>query len=135
MEPMVTLPKTIARFNRIATNRVTGLFAGRVPGFAMVTHRGRRSGREYRTPVNVFRRSGGYRFALTYGADSDWVRNVIAGGGCRIDTVGHEVSLTEPRLASDKAVSWAPFPARQILRTIGATEYLDCAVSAGPSSG
>ena len=128
------MPKSVARFNRVATNRVTGMFAGRLPGFAMVVHRGRRSGREYRTPVNVFRRSGGYRFALTYGADTDWVRNVLAAGGCRIRTVGRDVSLSEPRLGSDPQVSWAPWPVRKILRATGSIEYLDCAVhhGAGP---
>jgi deazaflavin-dependent oxidoreductase (nitroreductase family) len=127
----MTLPKSVARFNRVATNRVTGMFAGRVPGFAMVVHRGRRSGREYRTPVNVFRRSGGYRFALTYGADTDWVRNVLAAGGCRIRTVGRDVSLSDPRLGSDPQVSWPPWPVRKILRATGSIEYLDCAVSHG----
>jgi len=130
----MTLPKTVARFNRVATNRLTAVFAGRAPGFAIVIHRGRRSGRDYRTPVNVFRRSAGYRFALTYGPDTDWVRNVLAAGGCRIRTAGRDVSLRDPRLGSDPEVAWAPWPVRQILRATGSVEYLDCAVSdrAGP---
>ena len=45
----VPLSHAIGRFNRLATNRVTGLVAGRLPGFGIVTHRGRRSGRTYRT--------------------------------------------------------------------------------------
>ena len=50
------------------------------PGMGVITHRGRRSGRIYETPVNVFRRSDGYVVALTYRAGADWVRNVLTAG-------------------------------------------------------
>jgi len=125
----MTLPKALARFNRTVTNRITLVFAGRLPTFAIVSHHGRRSGREYRTPVRVFRRAGGYRFALTYGADTDWVRNILASGGCRVRTLGHDTALIDPRLGADPAVAWAPWPFRPILRATGSIEYLDCAVS------
>src|SRR4029453_19472431 len=62
------LPPSVARFNKAATNRVTSRVADRLPGFGIVVHRGRRSGREYETPVNAFRRPGGYTIALTTGA-------------------------------------------------------------------
>ena len=45
-----------------------------------MTHRGRTSGRAYQTPINVFRRGDAYLFFLTYGADVDWVKNVLASG-------------------------------------------------------
>lgn len=122
----MTIPRSVARFNKRVTNRVTGVFAGWAPGFAMLTHRGRKSGRLYRIPINVFPRPGGYRFALTYGADTDWVKNVLAAGGCSIRSRRHDVTLVEPRLGSDPTLSWAPFPARWILPRIGAVEYLDC---------
>ena len=72
------LPKRLARFNRRVTNPVLRHVASWAPGFAVVHHVGRRSGHAYRTPVNVFKRDGRYVFALTYGKDSDWVRNVLA---------------------------------------------------------
>ena len=122
------LPENLARFNKRVTNRVTGLFAGWAPGFAILTHRGRRSGREYRIPINVFRVPDGYRFALTYGSDTDWVKNVFAAGGCSIRTRGHDVTLTEPRIGSDPRASWAPYPARFILPRVGAVQYLDCSI-------
>ena len=120
------IPKSVARFNKRVTNRVTGLFAGWAPGFAMLTHRGRKSARLYEIPVNVFGRPDGYRFALTYGADTDWVKNVLAAGGCTIRTRRREVTLIEPRLGSDPTLSWAPFPARLVLPLVGAVDYLDC---------
>ena len=73
----MAIPRAVARFNARVTNRVTRPLAGRLPGFGIVSHVGRRSGRIYRTPVNVFR-DGDHVIALTYGAESDWVKNVIA---------------------------------------------------------
>ena len=52
------LPRSLARFNLAVTNRITGPFAGRLPGFAVLEHVGRRSGTVRRTPVNVFRHDG-----------------------------------------------------------------------------
>src|ERR1700691_6442889 len=71
----------VAAFNLAVTNRITSRFADRLPGFGILTHVGRKSGRVYRTPVNVFRASEGFLIALTYGRESEWVRNVIASGG------------------------------------------------------
>jgi uncharacterized membrane protein required for colicin V production len=45
----------LAKINIAFTNRITGLFAGWLPGFGIVTHVGRESGKVYRTPMNVFR--------------------------------------------------------------------------------
>ena len=56
----MALPRGLAAFNRRVTNHVTRPFAGRLPGFGIVVHRGRRSGREYRSPVNAFATTGGY---------------------------------------------------------------------------
>src|SRR5262249_27804940 len=92
------LPRNLAHFNRRVTNRLTGHVASWAPGFAIVTHVGRRSGSVYRTPVNVFRDDGRYVFALTYGTESDWVRNVLAAGGCEIRTRRRSVKLTGPEV-------------------------------------
>lgn len=123
------IPQPVADINRRFTNRVTGLVADKLPGFAIVAHTGRKSGRVYRTPVNVFRRGDGYRFALTYGADAQWVRNVLAAGGCEIETRGVVVRLDRPMLVEDYGRRWAPFPVRQILGLIDANQYLQCAIA------
>src|SRR3954466_9758855 len=109
------LPKRLARFNRVVTNRVLGRSPDTCPGFAIVTHVGRRSGRTYRTPVNVFREDGRYVFALTYGADSDWVRNVVAAGGCEIETRRQRVALVDPQRFTDEGRRVVPAPVRWIL--------------------
>ena len=76
------LPDRLATFNRSVTNRIVRTFAGHLPWFAIVVHRGRKSGRIYRTPVNAFGIDDGFVIALTYGPDRDWVKNVLAAGRC-----------------------------------------------------
>jgi hypothetical protein len=76
----------VAAFNLAVTNRITSRFANRLPGFGILTHVGRKSGRVYRTPVNVFRVPDGFLIALTYGRDSEWVQNVLAAGNCQLET-------------------------------------------------
>ncbi len=97
------LPRAVARFDRGVTNRVLRPAARYLPGFDVVVHRSRKTGRLYRTPVNVFPRPGGFFIALTYGPDSDWVRNVLAAGGCRLETRGRTLHLTRPRLGPRRA--------------------------------
>jgi deazaflavin-dependent oxidoreductase (nitroreductase family) len=106
-------------------NRLTGPLAGRLPGFAILTHRGRTSGRTYQTPVNVFRRGDEYFFFLTYGSDSQWVKNVLAAGSCSIETRRQVVELVEPELVTDSELRPAPAPVRLIEQRIaGVTQYL-----------
>jgi hypothetical protein len=60
--------RKMARFNKGYLNRLFLRVAGFLPGFGIVGHVGRKFGRAYRTPVNVFRTEGGYIIALTYGS-------------------------------------------------------------------
>lgn len=119
------LPKRLARFNRVVTNRVTYPIARTVPGFGVVLHTGRRSGRTYRTPVNAFRTPAGYVIALTYGADSDWLKNVLAAGGCELLTRGRSVPLAEPRLVHTERPAPVPAVVRVVLRLIDVEDYLE----------
>ena len=118
------LPTGLARFNRVVTNRVVGPFAARLPGFAIVTHVGRRSGREHSNPVNLFRRGDRYVIALTYGADSQWVRNVLAAGEVDVETRGRRIPLVEPEVVHDERQSLVPSPVRPILRATNVTDFM-----------
>ena len=51
------------------------------PIFAVVEHRGRKTGRGYRTPVAARRSGDGFTIALAFGAQVDWYRNLVAAGG------------------------------------------------------
>src|ERR1700746_2089415 len=86
----------LARINIAVTHRITGLFAGWLPGFGILTHVGRKSGKVYRPPVNVFRASKGFIIALTYSSQSEWVKNVLAAGGCELKTRGNTTSFLHP---------------------------------------
>lgn len=119
------LPDGLARFNRRVTNRVTGPFARWLPGFGVVVHRGRVSGREYRAPVNAFRTDDGVAIALTYGSDRDWVRNVLAAGGCDLLRRGKTVALTDPTIREGAAaLALVPGPVRWILGRLHVTEVM-----------
>ena len=87
----------LAKINIAFTNRITGLFAGWLPGFGILTHVGRKSGKVYRTPINVFRASNGFIIALTYSSQSEWVKNVLAAGACDLKTRGKNYQLSAPR--------------------------------------
>jgi deazaflavin-dependent oxidoreductase (nitroreductase family) len=117
-------PRSLARFNKRFTNHLTSKVAGFLPGFAIVSHTGRNSGRAYRTPVNAFRTDDGYIIALTYGAKSDWVKNVLAAGSCELQTRGRRVRLISPHIETDKSKCWAPLPVRLILGLIDAPQYM-----------
>lgn len=118
------IPQWMARVNRRVTNRVTRRFADRLPGFGIVIHRGRRSGKIYRTPVNVFHDGGDFLIALTYGADADWVHNVEVANGCVLVTQQREHHVAHPRIFTDTARRWAPLPVRLVLTLIDASQYM-----------
>ena len=119
------LPRSIARANRRVTNHLLRGLATRLPGFGVVVHTGRRSRRQYRTPVNVFRRGNRYIIALTYGTNADWVRNVLADGGCTLETRGRALRLSRPRLFHDESRHAVPAPVRLILGLINVNDFLE----------
>lgn len=119
------LPRFIARANRRVTNHLLGGLAARLPWFGVVVHTGRKSRRQYRTPVNVFRRGNRFVIALTYGSNADWVRNVLADGGCTFETRGRTLRLSQPRLFHDESRRVVPSPVRLILGLIDVYDFLE----------
>jgi deazaflavin-dependent oxidoreductase (nitroreductase family) len=119
----------VAAFNLAVTNRITGRFADRLPGFGILTHVGRKSGRVYRTPVNVFRAPEGFLIALTYGRESEWVKNIAAAGGCELETRGVVYRLSVPTIVHDPTRRRFPLPVRIVLRLIGATDFMQLSTS------
>jgi deazaflavin-dependent oxidoreductase (nitroreductase family) len=118
-------PRWLARANRVGLNQVVKFVAPWLPGFGLIVHRGRKSGREFRTPVNLFGRRDGFVFALTYGSDADWVQNVLAADGCSVITRRRRYELADPVLYVDESRSDMPaFPVRYILAAVGVSEFL-----------
>ncbi|MGB7608220.1 MAG: nitroreductase family deazaflavin-dependent oxidoreductase, partial [Candidatus Sulfotelmatobacter sp.] len=108
----------LAKINIAFTNRITGLFAGWLPGFGILTHVGRKSGKVYRTPINVFRASNGFIIALTYSSQSEWVKNVLAAGGCELKTRGKKYQLSALQVVRDPTRRRFPVPVRIVLRIV-----------------
>jgi deazaflavin-dependent oxidoreductase (nitroreductase family) len=117
----------LAKINIVLTNRITGLFAGWLPGFGILTHVGRKSGKVYRIPVNVFRAPNGFIIALTYSSESEWVKNVLAAQGCELKTCGKKYQLSAPKVVRDPSRRRFPIPVRVVLRLVGADEFMELA--------
>lgn len=88
--------KPIATVN----NPLQRTYAWLLPPWAVILHRGRRTGRAYRTPVLAFRSDRTLIVALLYGEQSDWVRNLRAGGG-RVIRAGRTYELLREARALD----------------------------------
>jgi deazaflavin-dependent oxidoreductase (nitroreductase family) len=99
------------------TSRATLPFAGKRwnPFFAVVHHRGRRSGRPYDTPVAARRTGDGFVISLAFGAHVDWYRNIVAADGCTIRWRGADYPVGGPE-AIDPAAGRLPFhPVQRVL--------------------
>jgi deazaflavin-dependent oxidoreductase (nitroreductase family) len=118
-------------FTTTVFNRFSRLFAGWLPGFGILRYRGRKSGRAYATPMNVFRRGDEIIFALTYGSDVQWVKNIVAAGGCGLRTLGRELHLVDPELFVDPERRLMPFPVRQFLGFMRVYEFMRMRIAGG----
>jgi deazaflavin-dependent oxidoreductase (nitroreductase family) len=74
--------------------------AGRrfLPLWAIVHHRGRRSGRSYAVPVAIRASDDAFTIPLPWGENSQWVRNVLAAGECTIRWRGSDHHASAPRV-------------------------------------
>ena len=112
------------RFTTHLFNPGTLLFFGRLPGCGILTHVGRTSGRRYRVPIFVLRRGDDYVFALTYGSESHWVKNILAAGGSEMRVRGRDLRLVEPEVFVDETRRLMPLPSRLAGRAVLVTEFL-----------
>jgi deazaflavin-dependent oxidoreductase (nitroreductase family) len=120
----VPLPRWLARANKAGLNRVVKHAAPWAPTLGLVVHAGRRTGHRYETPVMVFPAPGGFVIALTYGPRTEWVKNVVAAGGCELRTGGRTLHMASPRVYHDEArVGIRPLE-RRALKLIGAADFL-----------
>jgi deazaflavin-dependent oxidoreductase (nitroreductase family) len=121
-----------ARWNRLVANKFVRLWAGWVSAYGLLMHVGRKSGSEYRTPLNVFPTEDGLAVFLPYGSSkTEWLKNLNAAGGGRMQRYGKTFDVTEPRMVSkaDGAplvqgrwrpmYSRAPFAETLLLKTVG----------------
>jgi deazaflavin-dependent oxidoreductase (nitroreductase family) len=124
-------PRWLARFNARVTNNITRPFASDLPGLGVVVHIGRKTQQEYRTPVNVFRSPKGFVIALTYGPNSEWVRNILASRVCTLETRGRRWRLVRPQVVHDEQRRLVPLAVGIILRLVGVSDFLTLDVEMG----
>jgi deazaflavin-dependent oxidoreductase (nitroreductase family) len=119
-------PRTLVLrpFTNHVINPVARLFVHRVPGFALISHRGRRSGDLHRTPMKFFREGQNYVFALTYGSDAHWVKNILAAGAAELRIGDRTIHLGHPQVFIDRRRSLMPGPVRVFLSVLRVTEFL-----------
>ena len=88
----------VARFNRRVTNPIQRLWAGWLPAMGILEHVGRRSGKRYRTPLNVFPTDDGVAVLLTYGPNRDWLKNLTTAGQGRMQRYGKTFTVADPQV-------------------------------------
>lgn len=119
------IPRFMRPVNRLITNPVMGTFAWLVPPLAVVHHRGRKSGRPYRTPVIAFRTAGGFVIPMTYGRDVDWARNMVAVGQAEIERLGARTTVRNARIVGiEKAAMDLPAGTRGLFRLADLPGYV-----------
>jgi deazaflavin-dependent oxidoreductase (nitroreductase family) len=107
----IKLSRRVARFNRALNNPLQRTYAWLLPPWVIICHRGRRSGRLYRTPVNAYKRGQRLAAVILYGEESDWVQNVLAGGG-QVVRAGRTYQLRGPRVVTPSEAEGLPRAAR-----------------------
>lgn len=118
------MPRRLVAFYRGYYNPLVRRLAERLPTMGVIYHTGRKSGREYRTVLNVFRCQVGYVIAIAYGRQSDWVRNVMAKGSCDLVTMGRRMHLVHPRIIVDDTRRLVPPPWRPLLRLLKVQDFM-----------
>jgi deazaflavin-dependent oxidoreductase (nitroreductase family) len=71
-------------FSKNFNPRVTADIEKGKGSFSLILHKGRKSGQAYRTPVDATYLGDFVLITLPYGQRSDWLKNVLASGGCEI---------------------------------------------------
>ena len=113
---MAGAPAAGKYFNKIVVPLAGHRF---IPVWAVLRHRGRKSGKTYTTPVAVIPTETTLVIALPYGPGTDWVRNIRAGGRCTIRWKGADHECLNPTfVGKDVAVAASRGVTRRILRRI-----------------
>lgn len=94
--PMV-FPLWLERFQIKYINPMVRPMARYLPSFATIKHRGRKSGKEYETVVNAYRKGDVLAIMLAHGK-TNWVKNVLAAGGADVHLFRRDVRITNPRV-------------------------------------
>jgi deazaflavin-dependent oxidoreductase (nitroreductase family) len=90
-------PAWVDRLQIKYMNPVVRRVARFLPTFAVIKHRGRKSGASYETVVNAYRKRGVLAILLGHG-NANWVKNVLAAGEADMRLLGRDLRITNPRV-------------------------------------
>ena len=98
------IPDRIRYVNKRFTNKIMMLIAGKKGSpIALIRHWGRKSGKPYEIPILVVQRDKQLFFALTYGKNVDWYRNILATEKAELRLNGLWIPLYQPRILETEA--------------------------------
>jgi deazaflavin-dependent oxidoreductase (nitroreductase family) len=112
--------------NRYLLNPLMLRLAGRKHWYASaIRHTGRRSGKQYATPVVADRAADGFVIPLPYGTRVDWLQNVLAAGRATISCQGVSYDVARPEII-DAAAALPLLSAqrRRSFQRVGIEQYL-----------
>jgi deazaflavin-dependent oxidoreductase (nitroreductase family) len=111
---------------RSLANRIFLKISGRwLRAYSIVRHVGRTSGREYRNPVSAYPLGDGFVIPVLYGAQSQWVRNVMAAGRFTLRTKGRDYLLERPEIVPPaQALPAYPPLLRRLMRSQGIQDFV-----------
>lgn len=121
-----TVLNAVRRFNRSVSNPRQMATAGSPGAYAsVIRHVGRTSGREYETPIGAIATGDGFVVALPYGAEADWLKNLLASGSATIVNEGSTYRVDQPRVVTmAEAIDDFPPKEQRMLRVFGVDESL-----------
>lgn len=97
-------------YHKHVTNPVmVRFFSGRSAHNALLHHVGRRSGKEFVTPLTAHRAENTIIIPLPYGIETDWLRNVQAADQGVVELEGRSFTVDEPEVVRiDQVMSLLP---------------------------
>ena len=105
--------------------------------WAVVHHVGRMSGRAYAIPVAIAHTEDGFIIPTPFGPSTQWVRNVLAAGGCTVRWNGTDHVMVDPAVVGRDvaAPAFGRLP-RIVLGSLGFDRFLSLRYpsSIGPAS-
>jgi deazaflavin-dependent oxidoreductase (nitroreductase family) len=96
-----------------------GLAGGRHSEIGTLEHIGRKSGIRRLTLVHPEPTPTGFRFVVPLGTQSEWARNVLAAGRCRVQLHEQVFELAEPRSVSPNELTDLPRFLRAVMAALG----------------
>jgi hypothetical protein len=95
-----------------------------LPPFAVLHHKGRRSGRSFETPVQAYATPEGWLVGLTFDHNAPFALNLIAAGGGEMTRAGRRYRISGPRRVGREALKTLPALAALEMRAVGIDEFL-----------